>query len=101
MPNLVEKVKTFFIGTTPELREKVDKYLGLGLYYAEFGALVLFANEVITDCRFNPYLAPFTADAVVRVGNNVVKNYSRIKYKFDKSKFELPGIIGVIRELRQ
>lgn len=98
MSNLVKKVKTFFIGTTPEIKEKVGKTLGLGLYYSEFLAAGFFIGDAL-DGRFNPYLAPFTADAVVRMGRGIAK-LVKDDYEFNKA-FELPGIIGSVRELKQ
>ncbi len=95
MTDLVDRIKTFAVGTSDELREGVGKRLGLGLYYAEVAALGIFIGEALTG-NFNGYLAPFAADGITRM--TVARNLLSLNHPFDSSKFEVPGIVGIIRD---
>ena len=94
MANLVEKIKTFFVGKTSELKEKGTGY---GLYVAEICALGWFLGDAM-DGKFNQYLAPFALDAAVRIANTYARlgNYG----PRDEVAMDFPGLIGAARELR-
>ncbi len=95
MTDLVKRIKNFAVGTSDELREGVGKRLGLGLYYAEVAALGLFIGEAITG-SFNEYAAPFAADGMIRLSAAAQLLYHN--HPLDSSKFEVPGIVGIIRD---
>jgi len=97
MANLVQKVGTFIVGTTPEIKEKVGKRLSRGLYYAEFVPVGLFVADAIRG-ELNPYVTAFAVDGITRIANTAVR---MVKHNENSDSFEAPGIIGTVRELYQ
>ena len=103
MPNLVEKVNIFFVGTSTEIKEKVGNVVGTSLYFAEMGTFGYFVMELIRDGRFDAYTAPFALDGLIRFTHNATRLTRKIinkygGYTFRPYTFEFPGIIGSIRE---
>lgn len=110
MSKLVNKVKTFFAGTSEELRREFsdkNKLYGWLSYVAEINVIAGPIFDFFSDGRLNSFysipLGLIAADGVFRMSRGVIsalKDGSLFKPDY-RDYFDTPGIIGSLRELRE
>jgi hypothetical protein len=97
---LDEQIRTYFFGTTEELKEKVDLPVGEILYSLEtisLTALLLNPPDELT--LTSALVFTFGIDCLSRFSNLAAKAFTG--YKFDKKVVQIPGIVGLVKEYRE
>lgn len=88
------QIKDFYLGTTEELKTKVNPSFARTIYLIEGGMFGLWLAYTI-DGKLNPYITPFAIDGAFRMADGLIKGAK--KYKWDMERFELQGIAGLIK----
>jgi len=95
MADLLDVIKTYFIGTNKESEEKVS----MGAYYALLIGEMVFSSNLMSSEDFLAYGIGgyLMTDIIVRIGNRL--NYP-LKIVDRKILTSNPGIIGSLREIK-
>lgn len=97
---LDEQIKTYFFGTTEELKKKVHQPVGELLYSLESISLTaLFFNPPDELSLTSALIFTFGIDSLARLSNLAAKVFTG--YKFDKKVIQIPGIVGIYKEYRK
>jgi hypothetical protein len=97
---LDEQIKTYFFGTTEELKKKVHQPVGELLYSLESISLTtLFFNPPDELSLTSALIFTLGIDSLTRLSNLAAKYLNG--YQFDKKVVQIPGIIGIYKEYRE
>jgi len=107
---LVEKIKTFAIGTREELKQKVSFQLGTDLFVTEtmilLGYTALLASGTIEKEPVGLALTlPIAADVAFRTANvlkNVLDEHKKgYELGIHENQYDVPGLLGTISGILQ